>query len=244
MPILTVMANLITQMPSLMTRMMENTPIRMEMESQTLMTPISKNLMQVLATVEQKAEENPMLEAKVKAKDKDRDKAKVRVKVRVKVRAKVKVKEKDKDKAKVKMVSKAKAKVKVRTASKGRAKTKAHNPVRMAKKVNRVRMVNRVSNRTTDKASNRMGMSKEDSKTPAKPTKTATIKTVRTSNSKGRHRMVSRANRVLSQTSNKVSNLIIKRITATMITMATAFRTILITMTTMTAYPMHKMTPP
>ena len=67
---------------------------------------------------------------------------------------------------------------------------------------------------------------------------------VRTSNSKDRHRTVSRANRVLSPTSNKVSNLITKRITVTMTMMATAFRTTLITMTTMTAYPMHRMTHP
>ena len=71
----TVMENPMAQMPTLTTLMMENTPIQTAMESQTHMTQIIRNLKQVQVMEAQKAEENPMLEAKDKAKHEARGKS-------------------------------------------------------------------------------------------------------------------------------------------------------------------------
>ena len=95
--------NPMPQTNSLMTLMMVNTQIPMEMESLMLTTLIIKNLKQVQEMEELKAEANPKItdKAKVKVKVKDKDKGKGKGK------GKVKDKDKDKDKDKGKAAAAA-----------------------------------------------------------------------------------------------------------------------------------------
>ena len=161
MQIQTEMESPMEQMLSLMTLMMENTPIAMVTVSQTHTTQTIKNHKQVQAMEAPKVVANPKImdkakekvRAKVKDKDKDKGRVKDKAKVKVKVRGKVKDKDraKDKDKAKVKVRvkvrvrvrDKGKDKAKVKDRDKDRDRDKAPSKVSKAIKANKVKPVSK-----------------------------------------------------------------------------------------------------